>query len=428
MVISYKDSYVEPGYSVSINKNNVSNDVKIDSNVNLGVVGEYKIKYYIDKFGIRFNKYRDVIVVDKDNPKIEIDSDIVSVCPKGEIPKIKYSAIDEYDGDISSSVYKKIMDDEILLRVKDSSDNETSVSIKIDRSDKEIPVIRLNGDSVMFLEYGKKYVEPGYSVSDNCSSDLSDKVVVSGSVGRDIGTYKIKYEVVDESGNKSSVTRKVIVGNKIKDNGVVHNGVIYLTFDDGPNEGTTNKILDILKEEGVKATFFVTSNGPDYLIKRIYNEGHTIALHTASHDYSYIYSSIDNYFKDLNRVSDRVKRLTGVDSKIIRFPGGSSNEVSKNYRRGIMTELTQIVVNDGYRYFDWNVDGKDASTSKSSSDVYYNVTSDLYINRANVVLLHDIKSITVGALRDIIKYGKESGYQFMGIDMNTKMVRHTVSN
>lgn len=428
VIISYKDIYVEPGYEgYSFNKD-ISEKIEIDENINEGVVGEYDVNYYIDLFGIRVKKTRNVKVVDNESPKIEVYSDVINICPNEEVPEIEYTALDEYDGDITSMVEKVVNENEVLLYVNDLSNNTTSKTIKIDRVDSVSPVIKLKGDSVMYLSYGKKYVEPGYTVSDNCSNELSDKVKVSGTVGSSVGVYKITYEVSDESGNKGVATRRVIVGNNIKNDGVINTGTIYLTFDDGPNAGTTNKILDILKEEGVKATFFVTCNGPDSLIKRMYDEGHMVALHTATHNYSYIYSSIDNYFSDLNKVSNRVKRITGFDSKIIRFPGGSSNTISRNYKKGIMSDLTSLVLNEGYRYYDWNVDAMDASSARNSSDVYFNVISNLNVNRANVVLMHDTKSITVGALKNIIKYGKENGYSFKKIDMDTYMVRHGVNN
>ena len=201
-----------------------------------------------------------------------------------------------------------------------------------------------------------------------------------------------------------------------------------MTFDDGPNEGTTNVILDVLKSEGVKATFFVTCNGPDYLIKRIYDEGHTVALHTCTHNYANIYSSVDNYFADLNRISTRVKNITGYDAKIIRFPGGSSNTVSRNYQIGIMSTLTGMVLDKGYRYFDWNVDSMDASSSRSASDVYYNVVGSLSHSRSNVVLMHDIKQMTKDAIYDIINYGKNNGYSFARLEPDTYMIRHGVNN
>lgn len=428
IILSYKDEYVEPGYNVNVLDKNVKKDVSVDGDVINGQVGDYELKYYVDFLGIRVFKKRMVKIVDNINPKIDVYNDVINVCPNQEISDFEYSAVDEYDGDITSKVDKIVNENEIILKVSDLSGNSISKEIKIDRVDSVSPVIKLKGDSIMFLEYGQKYIEPGYSVSDNCSTNLDSKVLVSGNVSREIGTYKLIYEVVDESGNKSSVTRKIIVGTKIQDDGVINTGTIYLTFDDGPNQGTTNKILDILKDEGVEATFFVTSKGSDNLIKRIYDEGHMVALHTSSHDYSYIYSSVENYFKDLDIVRDRVKRITGYDSKIIRFPGGSSNVVSRNYKKGIMTELSNLVVNQGYRYYDWNVDAMDASSARNSSDVYYNVTSNLSKNRANVVLMHDTKSITVGALRDIIRFGKEHGYSFKEIDMSTKMVRHGINN
>lgn len=428
MVITYNDKYMEPGYNGYIFNKDISNKVKVINNVDNGVIGNYEIIYYIDLFGVKFKKIRKVNIVDKDSPQIEVDSDVIHVCPNQEIPDFDYKAIDGYDGDITSRVEKNVMEDEVILSVSDLSNNTSTLSIKVDRVDSISPVINLKGNSIMYLDYGNKYIEPGYTVSDNCDIDLGNKVVVSGNVGRDIGTYVLTYEVTDSSGNKGKNTRKVIVGNKIKDEGIINNGSVYLTFDDGPNQGTTSKILDILKEEGVKATFFVTCNGPDSLIKRIYDEGHTVALHTASHNYSYIYSSVDNYFSDLYKVRDRVKRITGYDSKIIRFPGGSSNTVSRNYKIGIMTELSYLVLNEGYHYFDWNVDAMDASSAKNSGDVYYNVTSNLSANRMNVVLMHDMKNITVSALRDIIRFGKENGYSFNKIDMNTYMIRHGINN
>ena len=105
--------------------------------------------------------------------------------------------------------------------------------------------------------------------------------------------------------------------------------VCYLTFDDGPSDNTL-KILDILKRANAKASFFVIGTSKLDYIKRIHNEGHTVALHANNHDYSKIYKSEEAYFKDLNAIAAKVKKITGVDSKIIRFPGGSSNTISSH--------------------------------------------------------------------------------------------------
>ena len=206
-------------------------------------------------------------------------------------------------------------------------------------------------------------------------------------------------------------------------------GTIYLTFDDGPREGTTDVILDILKEENVKATFFVTNGGPDYLIKREYDEGHAIGLHTASHDYKTVYQSVDSYFNDLLSVQNRVKNITGINTMIIRFPGGSSNTVSRRYQNGIMSILTTEVLNRGYRYYDWNLSSGDAEGGRHDADeIYNNVVNGLSKDRVNMVLMHDIKPYTRDALRNIIQYGKNNGYTFASITDNTQMIKQKVNN
>ena len=205
--------------------------------------------------------------------------------------------------------------------------------------------------------------------------------------------------------------------------------MIAMTFDDGPRSGTTDIILNILKEENVKATFFVTNSGPDDLIKRAYDEGHAVGLHTASHDYSVVYASGDSYFNDLKLVSERVKRITGEESKLIRFPGGSSNTISRKYSPGIMSYLTQEVVKRGYRYYDWNIDSRDAEGGRFNADeITKFVTSKLSHDKVNMVLMHDIKVTTMEALRNIIRYGKENGYVFDKIGPYTDMVMQHVNN
>ena len=227
----------------------------------------------------------------------------------------------------------------------------------------------------------------------------------------------------DSSGNIYSTKRKV---KRIKSN----KGIIYLTFDDGPS-GTTSKVLDILKSENIKATFFVVnfSSGYEPVIKRIANEGHTIALHSYTHNYKLIYSSKNAYFDDLNKLKNKVKSVTGVDSYILRFPGGSSNTIS-NFNKGIMTLLTKKVKEQGYHYFDWNVDSRDAGGAKNSDAVYNNVMKNLNPNRNNVVLMHDFanNNKTVEALERIIKDAKNKGYKFSNITYNTPMVTHGVNN
>lgn len=428
--LSYKDEYKEDGYIIKNIGKDYNKEVNINNNIEEHKVGEYQVEYSIKYLFFNIKKIRKVNIIDKDKPIIRVDNNPIKICPLDNLEEIEYYSYDEYDGDITSSVIVMEDKDYVTFKVKDSSLNEDILKVKLIRIDEDKPVINLKGDSVIYLYGNTKYQEPGYSAEDNCDGDITDKVVVSGEVLDDIGEYTINYTVVDSSNNKSVITRKVIRKNNSipSNNGYIHNGEIYLTFDDGPSEDTTGYILDVLKEEGVKATFFVTCNGPDYLIKRMYDEGHTVALHTASHNYSYVYSSVDNYFNDLEKVRNRVKNITGYDSKIIRFPGGSSNTISRSYQYGIMSQLTNMVIEKGYRYYDWNVDADDAGHAYSSSQVYNNVVNHLSYNRANMVLMHDIKYQTKDAIRDIIRYGKNDGYTFKKIENDTYMIRHGVNN
>ena len=289
------------------------------------------------------------------------------------------------------------------------------------------PKIDLNGINEIYIFLGDKYEEVGYTVQDNY--DTKVKVSVINNVNTlKIGTYNVDYIAIDSSKNKSVVSRKVNVIKKEDIENEYTKGVIYLTFDDGPNDKYTPIILDTLKEENVKATFFVTMKGSDAILKREYDEGHSIGLHTAYHQYNYVYSSVDNYFKDLSIVNNRVEKIAGEKSKIIRFPGGSSNTVSRRYSKGIMTSLTKEVINRGYHYFDWNISSGDAGEADSSTDVYNNVINNLDINGINMILMHDVNPNTASALKNIIRYGKEKGYRFQRITYDTKMITHKVYN
>lgn len=285
------------------------------------------------------------------------------------------------------------------------------------------PEIVLQGEDEIFIKEGQKYSEIGYKAIDNYDGDITNLVTITNNIKEEIGKYEVIYSVSDSSSNTS---KKIRIVNVIKNN----NGIIYLTFDDGPSE-ITSKILDLLKEEDIKATFFVLnySNIYEPIIKRIVEEGHTIALHTYTHNYQLIYSSKENYYNDLNKIKEKVKNSTGITTNIIRFPGGSSNTVS-SFNKGIMSLLTKDVLKEGYHYFDWNVDSKDAWDARNSDDVYNNVIYNLNMNRSNVVLMHDKNgnTKTLYALKDIIKTAKNKGYTFDKITNNTPMIAHSVKN
>lgn len=421
IVINYNEKYKENGFKANFWGNDLTSKVLVEGKVNEKKLGEYEVDYKVKYGFIERKVVRHIYVKDIEKPKLSVTSDDLYVCPDSKIKKDKVTAIDNYDGDISSKVKVKVLKDKIIYSVQDSNGNKKIVTKKVIFKDIEKPNITLEGGEEITVYVGEEYKELGYSVSDNCDNNLKDKVKVEGSVDTSKeGVYTITYKLSDSSDNSTSVTRKVnVVDNK---------GIIYLTFDDGPNDGTTNVILDILKEEGVKATFFVTCHGPDELIKREYDEGHTVALHTATHNYAILYASDEAYFNDLQQVQDRVKRITGFDSKIIRFPGGASNTISRRYSSGIMSRITQEVLNRGYKYYDWNISSGDAGNTTDPNVVYSNVVNSLRTDRANMVLMHDIKTYTRDALRNIIRYGKNNGYRFERITMDTEMIAQRVNN
>ena len=418
-------------------KKDLSKKIKVNGSVNNKKIGEYKIEYTLKEFIYNIRKVIYVNVIDNEKPEIILSGKNPShTCSQQTYKEEGFESHDNYDGNITDKVTIIQKDNAILYSVKDSSGNTTSIQRELVISDDEAPVIKLKGNKTVYLELNTSYKEEGYSISDNCDSSVT-KIDVDNKVDSSkTGVYEIVYTAEDSSGNKSSVKRHVYVYNP--NNGANLNGgkkgIVYLTFDDGPSS-YTGKILDVLKKYNIKATFFVTNSGSDSLIKREYKEGHTVALHTASHNYKKVYSSVDGYFKDLNSVSNRVYKITGEKPTIIRFPGGSSNTVSKNYSKGIMTILTSEVLNRGYHYFDWNISVEDAGGCANKKTqvlkeecVFNNFKKGLSKKRSNVVLMHDIKSYTAAKLEDMIKYALSQGYSFDKITMDTTQIHHKVNN
>jgi peptidoglycan/xylan/chitin deacetylase (PgdA/CDA1 family) len=204
--------------------------------------------------------------------------------------------------------------------------------------------------------------------------------------------------------------------------------IVYLTFDDGPGP-YTGKLLDVLKKYNVKVTFFVTCNRSQYrnMIKRAYDEGHSIGLHSCSHNYAKVYASVDAFMSEMGSVSDVVKAATGTETKLLRFPGGSSNTVSKKYKKGVVSEIAKKITDEGYVYFDWNVSSGDAGNATTSSAVYSNVTRSLKGNYS-IVLQHDIKGYSVDAVEQIILFGMKYGFTFKALDMNSPTAHHRINN
>lgn len=205
--------------------------------------------------------------------------------------------------------------------------------------------------------------------------------------------------------------------------------VIYLTFDDGPCENTS-RLLDILKKYNVKATFFCTAMYPEYLdiITREANEGHSVAVHTYSHVYSRLYASVDAFWSDFNKMQSVIQEKTGSTTLLCRFPGGSSNTISRKYNSGIMTTLAGQMEQKGYVYFDWNVDSNDAGTAKSKEQVLQNCKDGVSEMHKSVLLCHDLKAYTVSAMDEFIPWALENGYVFLPLSTDSFNAHHGILN
>ncbi|MGH4139956.1 polysaccharide deacetylase family protein [Clostridium sp.] len=201
---------------------------------------------------------------------------------------------------------------------------------------------------------------------------------------------------------------------------------VYLTFDDGPSENTS-KVLKILKDNDILATFFVNGHpGYDEVYKQIINQGNVIGNHTYSHDYKTEYSSITAYNQDVDKLNSFLEGIGIPKPTLIRFPGGSNNTISNNYGgKDIMNKLTKEQIKNGYQYIDWNVYSGDSDKLTESKDIIIeNVMRESKGMHSIVILFHDSKpkTTTVEALPVIIKNLKQQGYVFKTLSISSPVI------
>lgn len=298
------------------------------------------------------------------------------------------------------------------------------------------PKITIFGEDVVELNEGDAYKEPGYSACDAKGKDLTKQVVISGNVNTDKpGEYEIRYKVTDKHNQTVIVQRKVFVHEKKKENPPspmpesTDEKIIYLTFDDGPGPYTED-LLKILEQYQAHATFFVTNQYEEYqyVIAKEHEMGNAVGIHSYSHQYGLVYQSKKNFYNDIEKMNAIIEKQIGSKSKLLRFPGGSSNTISKEYCRGIMSELTKSVEADGYHYYDWNVDSDDAGHAKTAEQVAANVISGVKGKRKAIVLQHDVKDYSVVAVEKILKWGIKNGYNFLALTEDSYEAHHGVNN
>jgi len=257
-----------------------------------------------------------------------------------------------------------------------------------------------------------------------------------------IGEQKAGVSGLDAKGEEKVASIKITddsLNNEILDTQEISNDVsaiitnenekkVYLTFDDGPSDNT-DLILDILARYKVKATFFVIEKSDPASIekyKRILNDGHTLAMHSSSHIYAKIYNSIEAYVQDVSEIQNFLLDVTGYKPTIYRFPGGSSNTVSKISIYNCVSYLDGA----GITYFDWNVSSGDAASVQLSAEtIANNVISGVQLEDNAVVLFHDAnnKNTTVEALPSILDQLTDMGAKVLPITDKTTPVHHKIS-
>lgn len=198
---------------------------------------------------------------------------------------------------------------------------------------------------------------------------------------------------------------------------------VYLTFDDGPSD-LTPQVLDLLDEYDAKATFFVVcKNNEQYAeyLSDIVERGHTLALHSYSHDYNQIYRSVDAFLSDYEKVYDWVYEETGYTPFLFRFPGGSNNG-SSSVVGGIISEMERR----GFTYYDWNVSSGDGSNRTTTENIIDNICSNIDSVNNPVVLMHDGagKDATLRALPSVLKNLSDAGYEFRALTQESTPVQY----
>jgi peptidoglycan/xylan/chitin deacetylase (PgdA/CDA1 family) len=196
--------------------------------------------------------------------------------------------------------------------------------------------------------------------------------------------------------------------------------IAYLTFDDGPYQ-LTNQVLDILKENDVKATFFVLGKDAEDRYKRIVNEGHTLANHTYYHNIGKgLYRSPESFMSQVNQLEDYLYNITGYKTNLVRFPGGSETANTYHVRDSIIEQLH----NKGYKYVDWTCETGDGSgkrlQQKSEWEWYKDTCKD---QKIMVLLMHDYHEGTVKILPEIINDLKSQGYLILPLSNKSVMVK-----
>lgn len=303
---------------------------------------------------------------------------------------------------------------------------------KVNRRNTIISIVLLTAICVMCVVSGILYskLSKEKNNSKNFAKEVSVLVTEKSELNKNHESQKAAEEElskkVDElESEKESMSVKndelesMIAASGIKEQVPADKKIVYLTFDDGPSD-LTPQFLDVLDKYNVNATFFVTYQ-PQHedIYKDIIKRKNSIQIHTATHDYDTIYSSVDAYINDFNTIYDYVKNVTGTTPNYFRFPGGSTN----SYGKGVVKTITRSMKDKGYDFVDWNVSVGDGSAAATRESIVEKIKNESEGKNHIVMLAHDsgTKTETLAALPEIIEYYQSNGYEFGVISGNVDM-------
>ncbi len=402
--------------------------VKISGTVDVSTFGTYELTYEAEYKGMHQTKTRTVEVKDTKAPVITLKSNPDTyTLPNHPYTEEGYTATDNYDGDVTDKVTSEEKDGKVYYSVTDSSGNTGTVEREIVYDDKTPPTITLTGGAAISVRVNSEYHDQ-YRAEDDADGDITKNVQVEGSVDTSKeGTYQLHYKVKDSYGNEATAERTVTV--KQMQNDMEADKLVYLSFDDGPGK-YTERLLGILKKYNVKVTFFVTNQFPAYInmLKAEAADGHAVAVHTYTHNFAEVYANTDAYWADFDKINAVIEQQTGKKSTMFRFPGGSSNTLSKKYSPGIMTQLAQQAAQKGYTYFDWNVSSGDAGETKDSNQVAKNIINGISKHNTSVILCHDIHEYTVNAMDQVLSWATQNGYTFAPLTPESFQAHQKINN
>lgn len=427
-------AYVDPGFTAADNYDGDITEWVIRTETPTAIT--YSVQ---DSYGNEHSVTRNLICQDIVVPELYLNGEESIIIKKGsKFDDPGCMAIDDVDGDISAKIIttgtidsKKYGKQYLTYTVVDSSGNISQLQRTVVVQEFTPPELQLLGANA-YVRAGEEFIESGYTASDDIDGDVTANVIVSGILDTNTpGIYNLTYTAFDSSLNQTSLNRTVYVYEPQSEDLRINptEKIVYLTFDDGPGQ-YTELLLDTLDKYNIDVTFFVTNQFSAYqeYIGDAYFRGHTIGLHTYSHKFSKVYSNEAAYYDDLNSISQVVESHTGIRPTIIRFPGGSSNTISRRYEKGIMTSLSKSVVQNGYQYCDWNVDSNDAGGATTASQVAANVIAGIQKQDVSIVLQHDTKLYSIEAVDEIICWGMLNGYTFLPMTETTEMYHHDIVN